>query len=102
MQSSRFAFSSLQTQHGFTFSAAAPGGLRSEARFAEVAEEDDICQHRRDWEDTVGGRRKVQEGDLRDVLGEIGLEGLEATGLDSEAPMMVHCGVENADVEDSL
>jgi len=32
MQSSRVAFSSLQTQQGFTFAAASPAGLRSQAR----------------------------------------------------------------------
>jgi len=33
MQSSRWAFSSLHTQHGFTFAAPSPAGLSSEVRF---------------------------------------------------------------------
>ena len=31
----------------------------------------------------------MEVSDIRDVLGDMGLEGVEATGLDSEAPILV-------------
>lgn len=72
MHSSLDAFSSLHTQQGFTAAAASPGGLRSEARFAEVGGA--VAGVRYEFLGVEGGRWVdvlLEVGVSADILGEM-------------------------------